>query len=454
MLSKKLADIETKLAEQIERANGPGAVVAVYAKGEYHEFATGTANLRTQASMTVDTRFQIGSNTKMLTAFVLFRAIDQGLATLDDLITKHIPSFKTPDDNTTATITLRHLVTHTGGIPGNVFLDFGRGDDAIEKLVAALAEYPIEAPVGLSWGYSNAGTVIVGHVLENIYDKPYAKIMQEQLFAPLAMTETTQLAEETILYSHAVGHLPNAEGGVDVTSEFLLPAAMAPAGATVTCSARDFLKFGKLMLNKGVTESGEALVSPELFEQMISPAVKVPAPLTDRWMNHLMITEHFDGHSRLLSGGQTSGQNTMFMVLPEQDAVVVAFANGSAAATINGELLEDIIQDVLGLNRRVSPSVPEQADSELDLSPYLGTYESFSTRIRVEEHNGDLRYRCSAATEIKITTAQEQIINMRGIGNHGFLALDDGFKIDSSFVDIQNGKANYLFLHGLFKRAN
>lgn len=454
MLSQQLAKIETEFTERVCAANGPSAVVAVYHDGDYHEFATGIANLRTGAPVTTDTRFQIGSNTKMLTAFVLFRAIDQQLATLDDLVTHHIPKFQTPDENTNNSLTLRHLLTHTGGIPGNVFLDFGRGDDAIEKLVLALAKYPVEAPVGLSWGYSNAGTVIVGHVLEKLYKKPYAQIMQEQLFTPLGMTETTQLVEETILYSHAVGHLPNAEGGIEVTSDFLLPAAMAPAGATVTCSARDFLKFGKLMLNKGVTESGEALVSAETFELMISPAVKIPAPLTDRWMNHLMVTEHFDGHSRLLSGGQTSGQNTLFMVFPEQDAVLVAFANGTAAAAINAEALEDIVDDTLGLNRRIAPSAPDAPIQGIDLSRYIGTYESFSTRIRVEEHNGDLRYFCSAATELKITAGQEQIINLRGVGDHGFISLDKDFKFDSSFIDIQDGKANYLFLHGLFKRVD
>ncbi len=72
------------------------------------------------------------------------------------------------DLHATAAITLRHLLTHTSGIDGDLFLDTGRGDDCLRRYVEACADLEQTFPVGDSHSYCNSGFVIAGRVVEQL----------------------------------------------------------------------------------------------------------------------------------------------------------------------------------------------------------------------------------------------------------------------------------------------
>ncbi len=92
----------------------------------------------TGVEVTPDSLFQIGSITKVWTATLVMQLVDEGGLDLDAPVVEALPGFRVADPDVTRTVTMRHLLTHTSGIDGDVFTDTGRGDDCVERYVAGL----------------------------------------------------------------------------------------------------------------------------------------------------------------------------------------------------------------------------------------------------------------------------------------------------------------------------
>jgi len=206
-LDHRLAHVGARLAQLVDAHGGPGVSLAVGHAGEVFTTAAGVANLDTGQPATPETKLLIGSNTRSMTIALMCRAADDGLVDLDGLVLDYLPTFRTAEDATTRAVTIRHLLLHTSGIGGDFFRDFGRGDDAIARLVDALPDAGVAHPVGLCWAYSNAAYVVAGRILEVVYGRPYAQVLREQLLTPLGMTDTALTPEESILGPTAVGHV-------------------------------------------------------------------------------------------------------------------------------------------------------------------------------------------------------------------------------------------------------
>src|SRR6185437_6235844 len=128
-LVAELGNIQERLDALARQHRVPGAVLAVSTGEEELEFATGVINTSTGVAATADTVFQIGSNTKLLTTTLVMQLVEAGQVELDALVRRYLPTFELAGPGA-GEITVRHLLTHTSGIEGDHFEDFGRGDDA------------------------------------------------------------------------------------------------------------------------------------------------------------------------------------------------------------------------------------------------------------------------------------------------------------------------------------
>lgn len=134
--------LHTELARRATERGVPGAAVAVVIDGEIIDHAVGVLSTATAVESTPESVFQIGSITKVWTATLVMQLVDDGLVDLDEPVQTYLPEFRLGDDSATATITVRHLLTHRAGFEGDIFTDTGRGDDAIAKFVDLLADMP------------------------------------------------------------------------------------------------------------------------------------------------------------------------------------------------------------------------------------------------------------------------------------------------------------------------
>ena len=198
---------QRRLEVLAEKHHVPGAQLGILDGDDVADAAYGVLNNRTGQPATTDSVFQIGSISKVWTATVVMQLIDEGLIALDTPVVEVIPELQLSDPDVTKQVTIWHLLTHTSGIDGDVFTDTGRGDDALEKYTALLADVAQNHPLGATWSYCNSGWSLLGRVIEVLTDQTWDQAMTERLFKPLGLTHTVTLPEEAILFAAAVGHV-------------------------------------------------------------------------------------------------------------------------------------------------------------------------------------------------------------------------------------------------------
>src|SRR5437879_5579746 len=152
----------------MSRYHVPGIAIGSLHDGDEDIAAYGVTNLEHPLPVDADTLFQIASITKTMTATVVMRLVERRGSHLEAPIRRYLPEFKLRDEATAERATLRHLVTHTGGWLGDCFADFGKGDDALARYVAAMAELEQLTPLGQIWHYSNSSFEVLGRLIEGV----------------------------------------------------------------------------------------------------------------------------------------------------------------------------------------------------------------------------------------------------------------------------------------------
>lgn len=346
--------------------------------------ATGSLNRNlpeASAEVLPDSVFQIGSISKVWTATVIMRLIEEGHFTLDTPASDIVPGLRLANDVLTDGITIRHLLTHTSGLDGDVFTDTGRGDDCLEKYVDLLGDVAQNHPLGATWSYCNAGFPLLGRIIEQVTGKVWDEAMRELLYTPLGLTHTVTLPEEAILHSAAVGHVEAGEEQT-IAPVWSLPRSLGPAGL-ITARAEDVLAFARLHLAGGVGTDDTRLLSAETVADMQAFHAEVPDKhvLGDSWGLGWI---RFDWNGARLYGhdGNTIGQAAFLRIHEESGVAVTLLTNGGHTRDLYGDLYREIFAELSDV-RMQEPVEPPAEPVDVDITPFLGTYERASVRSEV-----------------------------------------------------------------------
>ena len=381
--------------DTIARENGVvGAMLGVLrlgddGKDETVRVATGVLNANTGRKTTVDSLFQIGSITKTWTATVIMQLIEEGKIGLDQRIKDILPGFRLSADDLTDNVTIRHLLNHTSGLDGDVFVDTGRGDDNLAKYMAVLENAAQIFPVGASWSYCNSGFSILGRVIEVVTGQVWDDAMRERLFAPLGLTHTVTLPEQALLFDVAVGHLvglPNPK----VTPVWSLDRNCGPAG-NITTSVADLLAYARLHLCDGVTVDGKRLLGAESMSMMHAFSTVTPkTELTGETWGLGFTRLDWGGAQLYGHDGNTIGQSAFLRVYPAGRLAVALLTNGPGADGLYQRLCGEVFAELCGVAIQPTLELPD-TPAEVDIAPWVGTYERAEVRIEiVDEPDGPL----------------------------------------------------------------
>jgi dipeptidyl aminopeptidase/acylaminoacyl peptidase/CubicO group peptidase (beta-lactamase class C family) len=384
----EVAHWQRRLARLAARHHVPGAQLGILRVGrdgspdELVETSYGVLNVRTGAPADTESLFQIGSITKVWTATVAMALVDEGLLELDTPIAEVLPELRLADPDVTKSVTLRHLLTHTSGIDGDVFTDTGRGDDCLEKYVEVLGEAGQNHPLGATWSYCNSGYALLGRVIEKVTGQTWDAAMRERLFAPLGLTHTVTLPEEALLFAAAVGH-DEKDGELVTAPAWTLPRSIGPAGL-VTSTVADVLAFARMHLEGGVAADGTRVLSEESAADMAAHHADLPDKLIlgDSW-GLGWIRFGWDGHRLIGHDGNTLGQAAFLRVLPDQGLAVALLTNGGQTRDLYENLYREIFAEVAGVEMP-HPFAPPAEPVEADIAPYVGRYERTSVVMEVE----------------------------------------------------------------------
>ncbi|HEX6347355.1 serine hydrolase domain-containing protein [Umezawaea sp.] len=369
----------------------PGAVLAVLADGEVHEFATGVLHRGTGVATTVDSLFQIGSISKVYTATLVLQLVEEGRLDLDAAVVSVLPEFAVADAEATKSVTVRQLLNHTSGIDGDFFHDTGRGDDCVARYVEACAGLRQNHAPGATMSYCNSGFTILGRVVEVVTGQVWDTALRERVVEPLGLAHTVTLPEEVLRFRAAMGH--TGEPGTEPVPApvWSLPRSIGPAGGIVA-SAADVVRFARPHLDGGLAPDGTRLLTAGSVAAMTTPEVEVPNPW--RGPSHWGLGwELFDrpggpvfGHS-----GATIGQYAHLDVVPGAGVAVALLTNGGEAGLLHGALVGELLADLGGVG--VARFAPPSAPPEVDLTRHLGTYRSEGLDFELTDRDGVLRMR-------------------------------------------------------------
>ncbi len=272
----EIAAINASLQKYVDAGEIAGAVTLVGHQGKIvHLGAIGLANIDRNRAMKRSNLFAIASMTKPIVATAVMILQDEGKLSLHDKVSKYIPAFAEVKlrngEAPPREITIRDCVTHTAGLAGGQI--FG---DSLENAVNELAKRPLAFSPGEKWQYS-PGLNVAGRIVEIVAQQPLQDFLQQRIFEPLGMKQTTFFPDEKQIRRIATLYERNeAETALKPTESFLGTysqiKAPNPSGGLFS-TARDMFRFYQMVLNDGKLRR-KRIVSAAGAEQMTSPQTR------------------------------------------------------------------------------------------------------------------------------------------------------------------------------------
>lgn len=448
-ITAKLTDVQARLEALATQHSVPGASLAILSGDELLDFTAGVANVDTGLPVTSKTHFQIGSNTKVYTATLAMRLVDQGKVDLDEPVSTYLPSFKLKG-KAWQRITLRHLLTHTNGIDGaDYFDDFGQNDDGLERFVASLTALGQIHPPGQMWSYCNTGFCVAGRVVEEVTGSPFRRAFHETLLEPLGLQETTVRVEDMLVRSCAVGHVTSPDSGEPVvTPTALLPSCHAPAGALTAATSKDLLRFVKMHLSGG-RAAGKRFLKRASVEAMQQPQVERPRSSMGGAMGLGWVLSDWDGERVVGHGGGTVGQLSFLQVLPDRPFAVALLTNSRGGSALWRDLGGWVFSELAGVRMPQIPKAPDEPP-DTDLRRYTGVYRRRDIDTEIVLADGELVAKVSyTGPVVGIDTTQE--IPLRPV-DEALFQTNDGQGLAEFLGSGRDGRPRYLHFGGRASR--
>ena len=373
---------QERLALLADKHGVPGASLAIKQGDDVAEAAYGVLNQRTGVEVTPDSLFQIGSITKVWTATMVMQLVDEGVIDLDVPVVTYLPGFKVADPEVTRTVTTRHLLAHTSGIDGDMFLDTGRGDDCVEKYVAACADLGQNHPLGATMSYCNSGYVVLGRLIEVLRDKSWDEVLRERMFGPLGLTTAGTLPEEALLHRAAVGHIKPPGHELQVAPVWGIFRSCGPAGL-IHATPREALALADLHLADGVAPDGTRLLSADSAKAMREAQVEVPDTYTlgSHWgLGWILMT--WDGRPVYGHDGGTIGQSAFMRIVPDAGLSLCLLTNGGHTQDLFRDLFGEILAEVANLQMPTRLEPPQTLPT-VELAAHAGVYRRESVELTV-----------------------------------------------------------------------
>jgi CubicO group peptidase (beta-lactamase class C family) len=308
--SEALTAIAARVDEMAKGDQFSGAVLVGRRGKVLWQKAVGLANRDSHTPNTLETQFRNGSMNKMFTATAALQLIEAGKLSLDDTVGKVLPDY--PNGEIAAKVTIRHLLTHTGGT-GDFFGPlFNQNRLTLKTHSDYIALFGARGPVhepGAEFRYSNYGMVLLGAIIERVSGMSYFDYVRTNVYERAGMQSTGSLPETETLPNRSTGYMRRNEAWVANTDT--LPWSGTSAGGGYS-TVGDFFRFAEA-LQSGV------LISKASFGQMITPhKSQYGFGMTIRGEGPRLTFGH--------SGG-APGQNGELRVFPESGYVVVVLSN-------------------------------------------------------------------------------------------------------------------------------
>jgi CubicO group peptidase (beta-lactamase class C family) len=313
-----LDDVDRYVRAELVRQRIPGLSIAIL-RGDSVLLARGygEANVELHVPASDSTIYQSGSLGKQFTSALVVMLAEEGRLGPDDPITRWFPEA----GERWKAITVRHLLTHTSGIPdyADSTLDYRR--DYTEDDLVHLAEgMPLGFPPGTRWSYSNTGYVLLGVIIHRVTGTFYGDLLRERIFRPLGMRTARIISEADIVPNRADGY--RLERGTLENQEWVAPLLNTTADGSLYLTVRDLAAWA-------VALNHRRLPSPAGLEASWRPVRLTDGGVYPYGFGWGLVPQR--GYRRIGHTGSWQGFKTSIQRYPDFDLTIIALANVAEA---------------------------------------------------------------------------------------------------------------------------
>ena len=328
----------------------PGAAVVVLRGGAVvHAKAYGLASIETPEPNTTHTRFRLASVSKSFTALLVLQLVEQGRLSLDDPLDRYTPGFQGGDR-----ILVRHLLSHTAGLP-----DFMSLEEAMKL--------PPDGAPGERLNYSNVGYQALARVIERVTGRSYEDQLYAAILDPLGMKDTGVDRKGPAARGRASGYLFTADGAATPAEYSDLTGERVASGGLYS-TAEDMTRWLQALL-------AGRIVRPETLQVATTPVTLAGGRKGAYGLGFMTIP--FRGLREFGHGGDISGFNSYVAIYPDDQLSVIVLSNVGmrppGPLPTAGDVAHKAVEAVVG--GRLGPEWPPVQDVPVPvLQRYAGRY--------------------------------------------------------------------------------
>ena len=318
------------LTAEMARQRIPGVALLVSRNGEIVRCqGFGLSNVELQVPVKPETVFQSGSVGKQFTATAIMMLVEEGKISLDDSITKYFPDAPV----SWKPVTVRHLLSHTGGFT-DYPKDFDFHKDYTERdLLKLVAAIPLAFPPGTKWSYSNLGYLTLGILIHQVTGHFYGDMLEARIFRPLGMQTARIMSEADIVPDRAAGY--RLVRGELKNQEWVSPLVNTTADGSLYFSILDLAKWDAALYT-------EKLLKLSSLEQMWTVAKLNDGRPNSGQYGFGWEIEYVHGHRVIGHGGAWQGFKTRISRYVDDKLTVVVLANLAEAHP--GEIAQHVAE--------------------------------------------------------------------------------------------------------------
>jgi CubicO group peptidase (beta-lactamase class C family) len=473
--AEKLAALRSFLEDGARRLRVPGVGYAILQDGKIlYEGGVGVRDVKTGAPVDAHTRFMIASNTKGMTTLLLAKLADQGRLKWDEKVTDVYPAFRLGSAETTAKVQMRHLVCACTGVPRkDLEWVFNTSPDTpASETFAQLAATEPTSKFGEVFQYSNLMASAAGYIGAHLlYPKmelgaAYDRAMQEQIFTPLGMADTTFDDKAALSGDHAAAYSDTIDGTLadaDVaTNAAIVP--YRPAGGAWS-SPHDMIAYVRDELTEGKLPNGEVFVSSVNLLERRKPSVPIGE---DQFYGMGLETDARYGVMVVHHGGDLTGYHSDWFAITSANVGAVILTNGDNGYRLRGPFRRRLLELLYDGKREAADDVAAaaaQIDTETAKErPHLMVPPDPGLAANLAPHyvNADLGHitvsRANGAVVFDFGTWKSSVASRKNDdGTLAFVTIDPGdtgaaFEVGTKdgkrVLTIRDGQHVYVYVEG------
>lgn len=325
---------DTFFLKEFKKSGCPGAAVTIVRdNGTKWLRGYGVKKSGTEDSVDVNTVFRLGSVSKGFAAVLTGILVQEGILCWDDKVIQYLPEFALNDTVNTNNMTIRHILSHTTGLPKHAFTNLLDRNVPYNEIVNMLEEVPAISPPGEVYSYQNVAYSLIADILQKATGKCYNSLMVEKLFYPLEMNDASIDFYSLVKCSNSAKPHLRGKGNYRTRKIRNKYYSTSPASG-VNTSISDLSKYLGALLNNSPEVIGEDVLD-EIYKPHIQTHIKRRyncnwKGLEDIYYGLGWRVFYFKGNEIIYHGGYVTGYRAEIAVCPKEGIAVAVLMNSSS----------------------------------------------------------------------------------------------------------------------------